>query len=147
MDPNAPHYDRPPDRRKRRRQGLFAQFGGPQDGRPASGPPKGEPGYVPTDQRRPPMTAGPLMRTGSAAAVGAPKSTMPRHGSLGNISAFKQGVNAGGQAGKQIGFYNATHQHGEPMKGLLAALKARRGQGQTGPRRKPSAQTSYEPNA
>lgn len=39
-------------------------------------------------------------------------------GSLGNISQF--------QTPSKQGFFNATHKHGEPMKNLIAKLKARR---------------------
>lgn len=33
---------------------------------------------------------------------------------------------------QQIGFYNATHEHGEPLKNMLAKLKARRQGGAAG---------------
>lgn len=57
--------------------------------------------------------------------------------SAGNLSDYKKVKAAGGdtrQNGKQIGFYNATHKHGEQMKGLIAKLKKQRTQGpQQGP--------------
>lgn len=70
--------------------------------------------------------------TDNAAPVGRPPaSTMPRKGPVGSLRDFKgpHSFNQTHAQGKQIGFYNATHKHGEPMKGLLAALKSRRGKG------------------
>jgi hypothetical protein len=126
MDPNAPNYDRPPTKKRR----LPPWMQGQAKNRMAPNKPVRPP--VATDNAAPSIN-GVAIGTPAPKSVQnlPPKSTLPSKGSLGNISQFKGKPNFQNAQGKQIGMYNATHKHGEPIKKLIAQLKARRSKGST----------------
>lgn len=122
MDPNAANYDRPPpgfNQRKRKRRGVLSTIANQQR----------QPGNVLNP--RVPLRG---TATSSSDAVVPPKprayqpdgNSGPQKGSLGTVDRFKAAGLKAPKGASEIGFFNATHKHGEPMKNLISKLKKRR---------------------